>query len=200
METYQVELTFVEPILGAIAKDPEIYASYIKSKAAKDQNNDDEMETVESSEEKGWTGFHMLNGKPILYDYAIKGFFKDACSMLRRVKGTKSAALKAHKKIIDGLIFIKPRRIVVDLNGQEMGVLERPLRGQTAKGERVTLVRSDTCPARSQLRISVIVLGGISQKILCEWLDYGRLRGLGQWRNASYGSFDYEITKVKGGK
>jgi hypothetical protein len=25
-----------------------------------------------------------------------------------------------------------------------------------------------------------------------EWLDYGQYNGLGQWRNASYGSFTWE--------
>lgn len=26
-----------------------------------------------------------------------------------------------------------------------------------------------------------------------EWLDYGKLRGLGQWRNSGKGRFTYEI-------
>jgi hypothetical protein len=26
-----------------------------------------------------------------------------------------------------------------------------------------------------------------------EWLDFGELNGLGQWRNGSYGRFTYEI-------
>lgn len=26
-----------------------------------------------------------------------------------------------------------------------------------------------------------------------EWLDYGKLRGLGQWRNSGKGRFTYEL-------
>ena len=51
--------------------------------------------------EKGKTVFPRTDGQPILYDYQIKGFFKDACGMLARVKSKKSSALKAYKKIID---------------------------------------------------------------------------------------------------
>lgn len=28
---------------------------------------------------------------------------------------------------------------------------------------------------------------------LTEWLDYGKFKGFGQWRNAGFGRFTYEI-------
>ena len=31
------------------------------------------------------------------------------------------------------------------------------------------------------------------QKLVLEWLDYGKLRGLGQWRNSGKGRFTYEL-------
>lgn len=195
MNKYSVVLTLTQPMLGTTPKDPEIYEGYVAGKAALDDEDlAAELATVEHVEEKGWTGFHMLDGAPILYDYVIKGFFKDACSMLRRVKGTESARLTAHKKVIDGLVFISPRQMKFCLSG-DMDVLERPLRASTAQGERIALVRSDTCPVGTTLEFELTVLGGISEKVLREWFDYGALRGLGQWRNAGWGTFTYELVK-----
>ena len=193
MKKYAVELTFTEPILGTVPKDKDIYSTYIKSKS---DNGEDEVETVEEAEDKGWTGFHMKDEKPILYNYVIKGFFKDACGMLRRSAGSESKKMTAFKKVIDGLIFVFPRQIPIDLNGDKMGILERPLRAQTAQGERIALAKSETCPAGSSIIIDIQVLGSVTKKQLIEWLDYGKLRGLGQWRNAGYGSFDYEIDEI----
>lgn len=197
MEKYHVKLTFTEPILGTVPKDPEVYKTYIAGQAAlTDEALAEELATVEKVEEKGWTGFHKLDGKPVLYDYVIKGFFKDACSMLKRASDTRSNKMTAFKKIIDGMVFIEPRQIPLNINGGKLGVLERPLRAQTAQGERVTLARSDTCPAGTTMEFDIIVLGGVDEKVLREWLDYGRFRGLGQWRNGSFGRFACEVEEV----
>lgn len=191
----QIKLTFTEPILGTVTKDPEVYAAYIASRAAlTDEELAQELSTVEKVEEKGWTGFHQLDGGSILYDYVIKGFFKDACGMLRRVKGSGSSKLRAYKKEIDGLVFVTPRQIPIVLpEGATMGVLERPLRAQTAQGERIALARSDTCPPGTTITFTLEILGGgIDDKLLTEWLDYGAKRGLGQWRNGGWGRFTWE--------
>ena len=199
MDKYHVKLIFTEPLLGTVPKDPDVYSTHIMSKAAlTDEQIAEELNSVEHSEEKGWTGFHKTDaGRPFLYDYVIKGFFKDACSMLRRSKEFKSSKLTAHKKVIDGLVFVLPRKIQLDLNGQELGVLERPLRAQTAQGERVALARSDIAPPGTSIDFSLKILGGVSKVLLEEWLDYGELRGLGQWRNAGYGRFDYTLAKAE---
>ncbi len=198
MDKYEITLEFTEPLLGTVPKNKEVYSRYIASRAAlNDEELAEELSTVENIEEKGWSGFHMLSGDPILYDYVIKGFFKDACGMLRRVPGTESKKLTAYRKIIDGLVFAKPRRIPLLLaEGAGLGVLERPLRGRTAQGERVALVRSDTAPIGTRLTFSLTVLAGVDRATLVEWLDYGGVRGLGQWRNAGYGTFTYEIREA----
>lgn len=33
------------------------------------------------------------------------------------------------------------------------------------------------------------------EKAVLEWLEYGQLRGIGQWRNSGKGRFSYEITE-----
>lgn len=198
MKTYRVKVEFTEPILGTVPKNKEIYRDFIASKATLDDEAlAEELDTVEHAEESGWTGFHTDEGGPFLYDYVLKGFFKDACSMLRRVPGTRSKAITAYKKIIDGLIFTKPRKIHFELpEGVGLGVLERPLRAQTAQGERVALARSDTAPAGTKLAFDLQIVGGVELADLAEWLDYGAIRGLGQWRNAGYGTFTYAIEEA----
>ena len=112
--------------------------------------------------------------------------------MLARVKGTKSSGIKAYKKIIDGLIFPEPRMIPLTLAG-EIGNCQRPLRAQTAQGERVSLANSEELPAGTTAEFSVLLLDGGHESLILEWLDYGRLRGIGQWRNSGKGRFTYEL-------
>ena len=207
MQKYKVQLSFKEPLLGTVPKNKDIYTDFIASKAPTPEHGDEEADTVPESDEKGCTGFHLLpDGRPFIYDYMIKGFFKDACSMLSRVSGKKeegkervaknnSSKLTAFKKMIDGLVFIDPRQIPIELIG-DMGVLGRPLRIPSRKGERVALAKSDTVPAGSKIEFTVKILGEVGAPLLEEWLEYGSLRGLGQWRNAGYGSFDYKIEEA----
>ena len=130
------------------------------------------------------------NGNPFLYDYQVKGFFKDACSMLRKVKGTKSAGIKAFKKEIDGLIFPNPRQIVFQI--AKMGVCQRPLRANTAQGERVALAMSEEIAAGATIELEITCWIDEQVDLVREWLDYGRVRGIGQWRNSGKGRFTWE--------
>lgn len=196
-KTYKVILTFTEPLLGAVSLDPAIYEAWIGKNAPDAASLSEEIKTLgtDAVVEKGTTGFHRVDGAPILYDYVLRGFCKDACSMLRRVPGTLSHGIKAYRKIIDGLVFVAPRKILIDLGETEITFLERPLRAQTAQGERIALARSEMIAAGASITFTLSVLGVIKEPQLREWFDYGMLRGLGQWRNASYGRFTYEMIK-----
>lgn len=190
----KVKLTFAEPILGTWPGDPAVAETYIASKAKDEETAAEEVEAVTSEElaEQMMTVFPRNESGPILYDYQIKGFFKDACGMLARVKSKKSSGLKAYKKVIDGLIFVSPRQIPIECSG-EISTCQRPLRAQTAKGERVALAFSEEIPAGSSVIFDVDCLDPAHEKLVLEWLDYGRLRGLGQWRNSGKGRFSYEV-------
>ncbi len=197
---YEVKLTLTRSILGTVPKNKEVYAQYIATKAAlTDEEVAKELENIENIEESGWTGFLTQDGKPYLPAYMIKGFFKAACGTMRRVKGAGSSKIRAYKKIIDGQVFVEPDELFLTLpEGEVMGISERPLRASTAQGERVTLARSDTCPAGTTLQFKIAILGNdVTEELLHEWLDYGKLRGLGQWRNSGRGSFEYEMMLVK---
>ncbi len=196
MTQYKVRITFTEPLLGTVPMNQELYADYIATKLPDDNGNaSDELATVAEMTEKGTTGFHRLDGAPIIYDYVIKGFFKDAASMLRRVPDTKSSKMTAYKKIIDGLVFIRPRQIEITAFGA-VSILERPLRAQTAQGERVALARSEMIQDGSEIEFVVDLLDAKLEPAVREWLDYGSRRGLGQWRNGGYGTFLYTMDEV----
>lgn len=194
---YKVYLRFTEPLLGTAPKSPEIYTDYIASKAPPDTNTSDELESApDDLENKGWTGFHTNpeTGQVMLYDYVIKGYMKEVCSHLRRVPNSKSHGLKAHKKVINGLVFPQPRRIDILLpEEQKLEVVERSLRAQTAQGERVALARSDAAPIGSVLEFNIKVYGStVRISHLAEWFGYGEDYGLGQWRNSGMGRFVVE--------
>ena len=137
----KIRITFMEEVLGSSPAKQEIYRDYIASKAPDAATIEDEVAAVGVDEvtEQGMTVFpRTKDGVPFAYDYQIKGMFKDTCGMLARVKTTESSKLKAYKKIIDGLIFVYPREIPYQFDG-EIGKCDRPLRAQTAQGERVAI-------------------------------------------------------------
>lgn len=200
MATYEVTVTFEDEMLGTAPGNPEIYRDWVQSKRPDAENGDDEAAMLPVNEEiaQGTTVFRRdAGGNPILLDYQIKGFFKDACGALRRADDTESADLKNYKKEIDGLVFVLPRQIVLQLPpGGAIGICQRPLRAQTPKGERVSLVRSETVPPGTTATFQVRLLSGRLDELLREWLDYGVLRGMGQWRNSGAGRFLYTIQDV----
>ena len=194
MKEMKVKLTLTEEILGTASNNPEIHSEFIASKAPDAQSREEEIEAigVNAEVEKSMTVFPRdENGNPIFWDYQVKGFFKDACGMLRKVSKTKSSGIKAYKKEIDGLIFISERQIPFIYVGN-IGNCQRPLRAQTAQGERISLANSETIPAGATLEFTVECLVDSDMDAVREWLDYGRLRGLGQWRNSGKGRFTWE--------
>jgi hypothetical protein len=190
----KVRITLTEELLGTKAANKDVFADFIASKAPDGDKRKEELDTAEHREEAGTTIFHRdATGTPILWDYQIKGFFKDACGSLRNADDTRSKELKAYKTKIDGLIFVGPRMIPVALpEGATVGLCERPLRADTAQGPRVSLARSETLPAGSVIEFEVTCLNKTLLATVREWLDYGAMRGIGQWRNSGKGRFTWE--------
>jgi len=194
MKNLKVKLTFIEGVLGTAPNNPELYRDFIASKAPDASTIDDEVAAigVDGIVEKSLTVFpRNQDGQPIFYDYQIKGLFKDACGSLRKVTDSESAKIKAYKKEIDGLIFVSPRMIPI-ITKDEIGICQRPLRAQTAQGERVSLAISEEIKAGASIEFTVSCLSDAHEKAVREWLDYGALRGLGQWRNSGKGRFVWE--------
>lgn len=190
----KVRLTFTDELLGTANSDPDVHEAFIASKAPDAPSTAEEVEAlgVEEVVEKGMTVFpRTADGDPFIWDYQIKGFFKDSCGMLRKASGSESSKIKAYKKEIDGLVFIGERQIPISLSG-DMESCQRPLRAATPQGERVALANSEAVPAGSSVEFTVQIFDSHLENAVKEWLDYGKFRGIGQWRNSGKGRFEWE--------
>jgi hypothetical protein len=198
MDKRAYKLELLTEMLGTVPKDPDVYKTYIESKKPGNGDGEAEYLTVDKIEEKGWTGFHRDENGLFIYDYMIRGFLKAAGEVMangimvdKEKKGiTVSEKLKAVKSKIDKYVFVFPRRIPLGVKEPE-GYIERPLRAMTMQGPRVTLARSDYVKAGTILDIEIALLPQkeISWATIEQFLSYGELCGLGQFRNGSYGRF-----------
>ena len=142
------------------------------------------------------TGFYRTPKlQPCLYDYQIKGFFKDAQKAINRIPKRE---LQAYRQKIDGLVFVFPRQIPLVLpTGESLTFRERPLRASTPKGDRIALARSEQAPVGTTVEFEVLMLAPVTlRRRVKEWFNYAVYRGLGQWRNASFGRFTWEKLEV----
>lgn len=193
----KVRLTFIDEVLGMMPGDPQIHENYIASKAPDASTIEEEVAAVGVEEvvEKSRTVFPRTpDGRPFIYDYQIRGMFKDAIGMLRKLSNSECAKLKNYKKLIDGHVFVNERMNPFQLAG-EMGNCQRPLRAETAQGARIALANSETVPAGSTVEFTILLLDEKLEKAIRECLDYGRLRGMCQWRNSGKGRFTWEELK-----
>lgn len=194
-KTIHVVLYFVSPILGSSPSDKEIYSTYIATKApVKTDDVDKEVDNIDVTEEElqqKVTVFHKSkSGKPFIYDYMIKGFFKNACHACREIVGSHSSNLSAYKTKIDNVIFPKQRYIVIEDAG-EIGILERPLRAQTPQGPRTALASSEMIKPGCKVEFDLDIKDSNLYPYVIEWLEYGKMNGLCQWHNGGYGRFCY---------
>jgi hypothetical protein len=199
----KARITFTTGILGTLPGDPEIAHEFVASKHPDGEAADEAAAHpgVDESLEKASTLFaRNADGGPMLWDYQVKGFLKEAChAMIHMATMTKDELKKyrlttyLYKRTIDQLIFVKPRQIPLELPaGGKLTFCERPLRGETMKGERVALVRSEMAPEQTQATIEIICLNKKLEQFLALWLTYGALLGIGQWRNSGMGRFDFD--------
>lgn len=203
----KVRMTFIEHMLGTASGNPDIHKEYIASNAPDAATMKEEVEAIgtEGVFEKSMTVFPRdKDGTPIVYDYQLKGLFKDSCKSLKKIPNSECGKIKAYKQEIDGLIFVSPRKIPITLpKGGEIEICQRPLRASTAQGERIALASSEMVPEGSSIEFEILMLAdgvdakgashNVHEKAIMEILEYGRLRGFGQWRNSGAGRFTYEI-------
>lgn len=220
----RVKVTFVEECLGLDSGDKDIQSKFISSKIpdGPDRSERIAMEiaatSVEDVVDNQKTIFPKdINGVPLWHSHQWGGYFKDACGALSKCKGSKgfegaiSSNLKAYKKVINGNIFFRSIERVTLKNGAtsdeyfpiilpeggEFGRCERPLRADTPQGNRVALAASETIPAGSTSEFYIYIADPQYLDYVYEWLDYGIMRGTGQWRNSGKGRFTYEVTDLK---
>lgn len=199
MITLDIHLTLTEEMLGMAPGDPAIYEKYIASLAPDAQSTEDEVAAIGTDKvlDSKMTVFPRdSDGKPLIWDYQVRGFFKDSIGMLRRAPGTECSKVKTYKKLVDGLLFCFPRQIPITIpDTAPISNCQRPLRTSGPTGERTALAISETVPAGSTMDFSLTMLADDMEPWVRECLDYGIVRGLGQWRNSGKGKFTYKITR-----
>ena len=221
METRTYRLTGFTPILGSRPASYELYTQFLMQKEMKERakkfksmsKNEIDAQTQRTIEEEAqymrdmeqdkMTVF-MANdecgGGLMLLDYQLQGFIKGSLEAL-----TAQTGIKAPRGKVDKYVFVSPRRIDIrradgSLIREEDEVYERPLRAMTMKGERVSLAASEQIHDPWQITFTVSLLPNERSKVSAsiKWedieraLDYGELRGLGQFRNGGYGRFTWE--------
>ena len=197
----KIKITFTEPLLGTLSGNKEIAEDFIISKHPEGQSEEESEKHLDEELEKSSTIFARDGDKLMLWDYQFKGFFKEACEQMIYSGTMTQEELKKYrltpylyKKTIDKQIFVNPRKIYLELpEGATPEFIERPLRGQTMKGERICLARSESVPPGTKIRIDVSCLNKNLEKFIVQWLNYGALLGMGQWRTSGCGRFSYKI-------
>ena len=206
-KTMKFEIEFTEPLLGTLSGNKEIAEEFINSKHPEGYSEEESEMHPDEELEKSSTLFARDGGKLMLWDYQFKGFLKEACEQMINSGTMTKEALKGpnnslrltqylYKKTIDKQIFVFPRRIHLILpNGAKTEFIERPLRGQTMRGERICLARSESVPAGTKVNISIQCLNEKLITFIPQWLTYGALLGMGQWRSSGMGRFSFKEIK-----
>lgn len=205
MTKYKVRLTFTDEVLGSLPGDPELHETYIASKAPDAPTKTEEIEQMGIGDmvEKGMTVFPRDDsGKVCAWDYQLRGMIKENIKNIKKhYPASECAKVKANKQTADNAIFVNPRLIPFQLPPhQVIGDCQRPLRAETAQGPRTAIAHSESIPEGSQITFEIEMtptLGkGINGKeVLEEVLDYGALKGFGQWRNSGRGRFTWEYVE-----
>lgn len=217
-ETRTYRLTGTTPLLGSCPANPEIYSKFVaikteelvkagiatkeaaEARAAQETGMLPSDEDLKDIKEQGLTVF-LRNGRGqlVVGSHVIKGFFKAALVTLKDQVGLAQAKSK-----IDNLLFVSPEFIPILQDGEPLtqpdGYNERSLRAETMRGPRVSLVSSEEviAPWTLDVTLTLLVNEEKAKSRAVDWdmievaLDYGALKGLGQWRNSGKGSFTWE--------
>jgi hypothetical protein len=201
----KIKLTFTEGLLGTASANPEVHAEFIASKSADADKAKEEARAIHAEElmEKSTTVFpRNADGAAMLWDYQIKGFLKEAVGVLLDFQEPDMKVGKAKlsrwtfKKIVDNAVFVTPRAIPLQVpEGCELSRCTRPLRADTMKGERVALATSEEAPRGTVIEFEITTLAPAMDGLIRKCLDYGALKGVGQWRNSGKGRFVWEEVK-----
>lgn len=205
---FTVKIEFTEEALGLSSANPEMFEEFQASRSADAGRVEEELAAMSATErtERALTVFPKERGVPFFWDYQIKGAFKDFAKAMMRAPSSltardaakKGSKIRAYRQAIDNLIFPGPRKILMCApNGMSdaeswkpfLGRCARALRASTPQGERVSLACSETVPAGTTMVFDIECLDPDLEPYVREWLDYGKYKGLSQWRNSGKGRF-----------
>ena len=114
MANMKVKITLLEDMLGTAPNNKKIYTDYLASKAPEGKDVKDEIDSIEEpdgiEEMRQMTVFHRNpdTNQPIIFDYLVKGFFKNACSAMREVPRVRALKLRHTRKRLITLYLSHP--------------------------------------------------------------------------------------------
>ena len=172
-----------------------------KELAALEENKDN---TSLGLDDKGVTCFFRHEDKPAIGSHMILGFLKAANSALSKTAYYRRGVVMRDDAFTNSIInqhcsvpteFIIPDKDIVRDNSGMPFYLQRPILCSTPKGARTSLARSEQIPAGAKLNFTLQVLKNspLTTEHLETLFSYGEMKGLGQWRNAGYGTFSFYL-------
>jgi len=192
-------------MLGTASANKDMHEKFIASKSADKEKIKEEMLSLTAKEliEQALTiHYRDEQGNPMIWDYMVRGFLKAA--LFAKVEfgpitfGKKKIKISKYnsKRVIDNQVFVFPRKLSFKMpDGSKIEHITRPLRAETMKGDRVALATSEAIPAGTTVDFEIRSLEPELMPIIRECLEYGKLKGLGQWRNSGCGAFTWEEIK-----
>jgi hypothetical protein len=231
IETIKILIQFQTELLGTQPNDKDLLQKHYErqlEKLPKEEREEiakhyfEELErfTPIEAADKATTVFARENGEPVLLDYQIRGFFKEAIKVLAEHYSTEHDIYPPNVAgLVDHTLFVNPRRIRLVLPaGTAMTDLTRSLRSTDQKTGfvRVSLANSEVAPIGTDalFEVQLLQIGEPSKPKVGKdgktkmrssknflpddiraALSYGKLLGLGQWRSGGYGRFEW--TEVK---
>lgn len=213
---YKAKLQFTEPLLGSSPGNKELLEEFIASKAPTLAAAKEELEASQVPEEieKATTVFPRDGGGVFLWDYQIRGSFKEAMAVLVELGDISTPGKWQVKKAVDCLLFVSPRKCyLLDEFGKrithKLPTHQRSLRASTQQGDRVAIASSEELPPGTRVEFNVKLLlangkgkkgGDSSIKIQEETIEaciaYNAGRGFGQWRSGGFGRFSFKLEKI----
>ena len=135
-------------------------------------------------------------GHPILRDYHVMGFLKEAAQALNDAYGDELRSILTRK------VFIEPKEILLTLpDGAAISIMKRPPHLIRREGEKVETREetSEAAPIGTTVSCELLVYPGVEAEVLTALLEYGRMKGMGLGRNQGFGRFEYKLEAASNG-
>jgi hypothetical protein len=206
----KVSAKLIESMIGTVPKNKQIFTDFVQNKMGEFQGRpiktaaemNEEIESVSDACEKTATGFHNDVFGVFIYNYMILGNIK---ANIYCLTANGFCKVRAYKKSTDLFVKINPRKIRFYRDDEENPLqyaddtIERSIRAQSPKGDRVFLGKGDVINRNSKFKFKVELFKndkGLTPEVLIEALKFGKHNGLGQWRGSGgYGK--YKLLSVK---
>jgi hypothetical protein len=200
--TYKI--TLIEPILGSLPSQRQVYQDLVAARAPEpDVEGAEEAAMLpEGADERTTVFLRNQDGWCSILDYQFFGFLKEAGNtlkdivqheaMVKRTKTTKQGIAALRNKLTR-FLFCGPR--IIPLQKEPNGIFRRPLRRITKEGPMSCIATSEIINAGVSFDVWIGLLphGEVQWGVVEQLLEYGQIKGLGQFRGGGFGRFAFDL-------